>query len=335
MMTTVKAYAAREAKGPFEAYEYELPEIGPDDVDIEVISCGICHSDLSMLDNEWDLTQYPFVGGHEVIGKVAAKGEHVPALEIGDLVGLGWNSRSCMHCQPCLSGDQNLCPTIEGTITHQHGGFADKVRCHWGWAVKLPDELNPITAGPLLCGGITVFNPLVQNDISPMSKVAVVGIGGLGHMALQFLNAWGCEVTAISRSRDKEEEARELGAHEYIATDEDEPFEDVQSKFDMVLNTTNAMLPWDDYIATLAPKGVLHTVGAAPKVEATVFPMIMGQKSLKSSPLGSIATTQKMLEFCARHDIAPMTEVSKMSDINDAFEKLRNGSPRYRLVLTR
>lgn len=334
-MTRAHGFAALKSGGSFESIGYDLPAMGPDDVEIDVESCGICHSDLSMLDNEWGFTQYPFIGGHEVIGKVAACGEQVPDLKAGDRVGLGWYSRSCMHCNPCLSGDQNLCAKVEGTITHQAGGFADKVRCHWGWATKIPMGLDPVKCGPLLCGGVTVFNPLVQHEISPMSKVAVIGIGGLGHMAIMFAKAWGCEVTAISRSRDKESEARTLGAHDYIATAEAGSLDAAAGKFDLIINTTNVALPWDQYVSTLAPRGVLHTVGAAPKVEATIFPMIGGQKSLSFSPLGSIVTTRKMLEFAARHHVEPVTEVFAMNDINEALEKLRYGSPRYRLVLTR
>jgi uncharacterized zinc-type alcohol dehydrogenase-like protein len=334
-MTTIQAYAAKSAGGAFEPYEYDAGPLQPDDVEIDVESCGICHSDLSMLDNDWDMTQYPFVGGHEIIGRVAATGEHVLHVTKGDLVGLGWSSRSCMHCNPCMSGQQNLCASVQSTITHQHGGFADKVRCHWGWAIKLPEGVKPNSAGPLLCGGLTVFNPLLQHQTSPTAKVGVIGIGGLGHMALLFCNAWGCEVTAISRSRSKEEEARQLGAHQFVATDEDGALESVSGKFDLIINTTNANLPWDAYIAALAPQGILHTVGAAPKVEATVFPMIAGQKSLSSSPTGSISAARTMFDFVARHQIEPMTEEFPMSEINEAFEKLRNGSPRYRLVLTR
>jgi uncharacterized zinc-type alcohol dehydrogenase-like protein len=333
-MTTVKAYAAMEAGGEFEAFEYEPGQLGPDQVDIEVESCGICHSDLSMRDNEWQMTEYPFVGGHEVIGKIAAMGKQVPGLKVGDRVGLGWYSKSCMYCDHCLGGDQNLCLTAEGTITHQMGGFADRVRCHWGWATPIPKSLPSEKCGPLLCGGITVFNPIVQHGLSPTARVGVIGIGGLGHIAVKFLRAWGCEVTAFSRGREKQEAARELGAHHYVATGEEGALETVVGKFDLILNTTNVELPWDAYVAALAPKGVLHTVGAAPKVEAAVFPMIVGQKSLSSSPLGSIATTRKMIDFCARHQITPDVETFPMSEINDAFERVKQAPP-LRIVLTR
>lgn len=332
-MSTINAYAAMEAGAEFQQYEYELPELQADEVEVRVDACGICHSDLSMLNNDWESTTYPFVGGHEIVGVVASAGDQVPNLQVGDRVGVGWYSRSCLHCDQCIGGNQNLCPTAEGTITHQHGGFADRVRCHWAWASKLPEALKSEDCGPLLCGGITVFEPMVQHGLSPTSRVGVVGIGGLGHMALMFLRAWGCEVTAFSRSRAKEAQARELGAHEFVATEEDTNLESVVGKFDLIINTTNVELPWDAYINSLAPQGVLHTVGAAPKIEATVFPMILGQRSLSSSPLGSIATTRKMLDFCARHAISPKTETFPLSQINDAFEKLRTAPP-HRIVLS-
>jgi uncharacterized zinc-type alcohol dehydrogenase-like protein len=331
-MSTVNAYAAMEPGAEFQEFEYELPALKSDEVEIKVESCGICHSDLSMLENDWGMTQYPFVGGHEVIGTVDLVGEHVPNLKVGDRVGLGWNSRSCMHCDQCVAGHQNLCLSAEGTITHQKGGFADRVRCHWGWAARIPAELDPASCGPLLCGGITVFNPLVQHQLSPTSRVGVVGIGGLGHMALMFLRAWGCEVTAFSRSRSKEQAARELGAHEFVATEEEGGLESVTGKFDLIINTTNVELPWDAYINALAPNGILHTVGAAPRIDAAIFPMIVGQKSMSSSPLGSIATTRSMLSFCARHGILPKTETFAMKDINEAFAHLRT-SPPHRIVL--
>jgi uncharacterized zinc-type alcohol dehydrogenase-like protein len=335
MSTVVRAYAAQEAGGKFEKFEYSLPDIGPDDVDISVESCGICHSDLSMWKNEWELTNYPFVGGHEVVGKVSAAGEHVAGLKVGDRVGLGWFCQSCMHCDQCMSGDHNLCPDVHGTITHQHGGFADKVRCHWGWAAKLPEALDPTKAGPLLCGGVTVFNPLVQLDVRPTDRVAIVGVGGLGHLAIQFAKAWGCHVTALSRGRSKEATARELGAHDFVATGEDNSLDSVKGKFDVIVNTTDAELPWGSYVDALSQRGRLHTVGAAPKIESSVFPLIQGQKSLSASPLGSIATTRQMLEFASRHHVEAVTEVHDMADINEAFDELENGSPRFRLVLKR
>src|SRR5210317_610631 len=206
---TTKAYAAQTAGGHLEPFEYDPGELAADQVEIDISSCGICHSDLSMLNNDWEMTEYPFVPGHEIVGKIGAVGERVTHLKPGQTVGLGWFSQSCMTCSECMSGNHNLCATAEGIIVGRHGGFANKVRAHEGWVIPLPEGINVATAGPLFCGGITVFNPIIQNNIQPTDHVGVVGIGGLGHMALRFLRAWGCEITAFSTSPDKEAEARE------------------------------------------------------------------------------------------------------------------------------
>jgi uncharacterized zinc-type alcohol dehydrogenase-like protein len=238
-----------------------------------------------------------------------------------------------MTCPQCLSGNHNLCSSAEPTIAGRYGGFADTVRAHHAWVFPLPDGVNADNAGPLFCGGITVFNPLVQNNIRPTDRVGVVGIGGLGHMALRFYRAWGCEVTAFSTSTEKEAEAREFGAHKFVNTRDTAALEKLAGYFDMILVTVNVALPWDAYITALGPKGKLHIVGAAPQLEATVFPLIVGQRSVGGSPVGSPAVIAAMLEFAARHGIEPMTETFPMSRVNEAMEKLHTGKPRYRIVL--
>ncbi|MFZ0482581.1 MAG: NAD(P)-dependent alcohol dehydrogenase [Desulfobacterales bacterium] len=330
---TIKAYAALTAGGKLEPFEYDPGELGVDQVEIDISSCGICHSDLSMLNNEWQMTEYPLVPGHEIVGKINAVGERVTHLKPGQIVGLGWFSKSCMTCSECMSGNYNLCPTAEGIIVGRHGGFANKVRADKTWVFPLPEGINVATAGPLFCGGITVFNPIIQNNIQPTDRVGVVGIGGLGHMALRFLNAWGCEVTAFSTSPGKEAEARELGAHHFVNTHDADALAKLANSYDMILVAVNVDLSWDGYINALRPKGKLHIVGAVPSVSATVFPLIIGQKSIGGSPLGSPATMATMIEFAARHGIAPVTETFPMSKVNDAMEKLRTGKPRFRLVL--
>lgn len=331
----IHAYAAHEPGGEFKPFEYDPGELPADEIEITVDHCGICHSDLSMLNNDWGNASFPFVGGHEVIGHITKAGPLVPNLTVGDHVGVGWTSRSCMHCDQCMSGHHNRCASNEGLIVGRYGGFADKVRCHWAWATKLPEGFNLRDGGPLFCGGITVFQPIVQHAIAPTARVGVIGIGGLGHMALMFLNKWGCHVTAFSTSRDKQEEARRMGADEFVATDEPDALSKLTGKFDMVVNTTNVRLDWDAYAATLAPGGVLHTVGAVLDTfgVSNSFNLLVQEKSLSASPLGPPATVRKMVDFCARHQIAPITEHYPLAKINDAFEKLRSGSPRYRLVL--
>ncbi|MDW0206026.1 MAG: NAD(P)-dependent alcohol dehydrogenase [Nitrososphaeraceae archaeon] len=329
----IQAYAAHEASGKLESFEYELGSLKPDEVEIDVEYCGICHSDLSMLKNEWGFTRYPFVPGHEVIGKVAAIGNMVNHLELGQYVGLGWRARSCLVCDQCLSGHHNRCLKGEDVIVGRHGAYANKVRCQALWAFPLPKNINIKTAGPLFCGGITVFNPIIQNNIKSTDHVAVVGIGGLGHMAIKFLNSWGCEVTAISTNPEKEREAQQFGAHHFLNSRGPDALKPYANHFDMVLVTANVDLDWDTYISTLRPGGKLHIVGAASQVKASVFPLIAGEKSIGGSPIGGPAEILMMLDFCNRHAIEPVIEEFPFSRVNEAMAHLESGKARYRIVL--
>lgn len=330
----IQAYAAFEKGGELKPFEYDPGPLGDEDVEIQVEYCGICHSDLSMLHNEWGLSQYPLVPGHEVVGTIAATGKAVKRLQQGQRVGLGWYSSSCMTCEWCLSGNHNLCLTAEGTIVGRYGGFADKVRAHENWATPLVEGLDPAKVGPLFCGGITVFNPIVQLGIKPTDRIGVIGIGGLGHMALRFLRAWGCDVTAFSTSPDKEAEARELGANHFINSRDPQALQSIANSFDAIISTVNADLDWVTYIATLRPKGRLHFVGVAPSpVASQVFPLIAAQKSISGSPLGSPTVVAQMLDFAARHQIEPITEIYAFDQVNDALARLESGKARYRIVL--
>ncbi len=330
----IRAYAAHEPGARLELFEYDPGSLAADQVEIAVETCGICHSDLSMLDNEWGFSAYPLVAGHEVTGKVAAVGDYVTRVKVGDTVGLGWYAGSCMACPQCMSGNHNLCAANEATIVGRHGGFADKVRCREAWAVPLPAQLNVKKAGPLFCGGITVFNPVVECGVQPTDRVGVIGIGGLGHFALQFLAKWGCEVTAFTSTDAKAEEARRMGAHRVVNSRDAAQLEAIAGSLDFILSTVNVDLEWDKYLAALGPKGRLHTVGAVPSpIPAPAFGLIMAQKSISGSPLGSPATTAKMLEFCVRHSIEAITEHFPLSKVNEALDHLRAGKARYRIVL--
>ena len=334
-MSTIQAYAAHQAKGELIKISYEPGPLGEEHVEIAVSHCGICHSDLSMLDNEWGMSGYPFVPGHEVVGTIVETGLRVKNVKKGDRVGLGWYSQSCMSCKQCLRGDQNLCATAVATIVGRHGGFADRVRAHSAWTTPIPDGVDPAKAGPLFCGGLTVFNPFVQFDVRPTHRVGVVGIGGLGHMALQFANKWGCEVVAFSSSPGKTDEAKKLGAHHVVNSRDDAAMAKLAGSLDFILVTVNVALNWPAYIQALAPRGRLHVVGAvAEPIPVAAFPMILGQKSLSGSPTGSMTTVATMLDFCARHQIAPVTEFFPMTKVNDAIAHLRSGKARYRIVLT-
>jgi uncharacterized zinc-type alcohol dehydrogenase-like protein len=332
----IRAYAAFEAGGELQPFEYDPGELGQNEVEIDVDFCGICHSDLSMVDNEWGISQYPLVPGHEVVGTVAACGTHVTNLEIGDTVGLGWHAGYCMTCDNCMQGDHNMCANAEATIVGHHGGFADKVRAQAASVIKLPEGLDLESSGPLFCGGITVFNPLIQFSIKPTDSVAVIGIGGLGHMAIQFFKAWGCQVTAFTSSEAKTKEAMELGAHRIINSRDPEALETATGQFDLVLSTVNVKLDWNKYINTLKTRGRLHFVGATLEpLDLQLFPMLMGQRSVSGSPVGSPANIGRMLEFAVRHDIKPIIEKFRLDQVNDAFARLRSGQTRYRIVLTK
>ena len=333
-MSTIKAYAAKSAGAPLEPFEFTPKPLGDEEVDVAVDYCGICHSDLSMLHNHWGMTQFPIVPGHEISGRVVAAGPKAKNLKVGDRVGIGWSSASCMSCPDCMSGDQNLCASNEGVMVGRHGGFAERVRAHWAWTVPIPDALDPAKVGPLFCGGITVFNPIVQCGVQPTDRVGVVGVGGLGHLAVQFLNKWGCDVTAFSSSPSKAEELRKLGAHHVVDSRDPGQLKPLARSLDFILVTVNVPLDWNAYIETLAPRGRLHYVGAVLEpLNVGVFPLLLGQRSISASPLGSPTTTADMLDFCARHNIAPVVEEFPMSKVNDALAHLDSGKARYRVVL--
>ena len=327
-------YAALEAKGELKPFEYEPGSLLLNEVQIKVETCGICHSDLSMLNNDWEMSQFPLIPGHEVIGIVELVGGQVKHLKTGQRVGVGWFSNSCMTCEWCVGGDHNLCGAAEGIIVGRHGGFADRVRIDATWAIPIPDGVNSEFAGPLMCGGITVFNPILQLGIKPTSRVGVIGIGGLGHLALKFLDAYGCEVTAFSSSENKEDEAKSFGADHFVNSLDSDSLEKIAGSLDFILSTVNVPLNWTAYINALRPKGRLHIVGAVVEpIPVPVFPLLLGQKSISASPLGSPNSMMVMLEFAARHHIEPMVETFPMDKVNDAMEKLRSREPRYRLVL--
>lgn len=331
---SLRAYAALSKGAPLQPFEFDPGPLGNEQVEIAVEYCGICHSDLSMLDNDWGMTRYPLVAGHEVIGRIVELGPNAHGLQVGQRVGLGWNSGSCMHCRQCLSGHQVLCANREGTIVGRHGGFAERVRCHWAWAAPLPESLDPVSAGPLFCGGITVFNPIIQSNIRPTDRVGVIGIGGLGHMALGFLRAWGCEVTAFTSSDSKREEALELGAHKVVNSRDANQIAKLAGSLDFILSTVNVALPWEAILGAIAPRGQLILVGAVLEpIPVTAFSLIVDQKSIAGSVTGSPSTVLQMLDFCARHGIAPVVETFPMSRVNEALEHLRSGRARYRVVL--
>lgn len=330
----VNAYAAKEAGAELTPVTIEFAELPPEEVDIKVSYCGICHSDLSMVNNEWRMTQYPLVPGHEIIGEITAVGSAVKHVKIGDKVGLGWLSSSCMSCHQCIGGDHHLCGSNESTIVGRSGGFAEYVRSHWAWAVPLPKGIDESKAGPLLCGGVTVFNPIIAAGVKPTDVVGVIGIGGLGHLAVKFLKHWGCEVIAFSSSESKRQEVLDMGATRVVNSRSKDEIKSIKGKLNFLINTTNVTLDWKSYIRALAPKGKFFHVGMVMEPMAiSAGSLIGGEKVIGGSPVGSPGTIRTMLEFCVRHNIYPDVEEFPLSKVNDAMKHLEEGKARYRVVL--
>ncbi len=333
-MSQFRAWAATGAGAALQRFDFDPGVLDPEEVEVQVEHCGICHSDLAMIDSEWGPSSYPLVPGHEVVGRVVALGDQAKGLALGQRVGIGWHTRSCMHCQPCLGGEQNLCAQRQPTIVGRHGGFADRLRSHWAWAVPIPDGLDAASVGPLMCGGITVFNPLLIHAVKPLDRIGVVGIGGLGHLALRFARAWGCEVTAFTSTAAKRDEALALGAHRTVSSTDKAEMKAVAGSIDFLLVTVGATLNWGSLMGTLAPKGRMHLVGVVTEgMNLHTAPLLTWQRSVSGSPTGSPAALASMLGFAARHQIVAQVERYPMNDVNAAIDRLRSGKARYRVVL--
>src|ERR1051325_44770 len=334
METKFSGFAAFKKGERLKRLDFDPGPFRSEQVEVKIEYCGVCHSDVSMIDDEWEESKFPLVPGHTIVGRIEKVGDNVKALKVGHRVGIGWFSASCMSCAQCLTGNQHLCENSEQIMIGRQGGFANRVRCHWVWATPLPDAIQPEIAGPLFCAGVTVFNPIVISDVKPTSRVGVIGIGGLGHLALQFLNKWGCEVFAFSTSPNKRKEIMKLGAHHVINPCKKAHFEEVKGKLDFILSTVYVQMNWETIIDSLAPNGRLHFVGTVPDpIEVDVFQLIDEQRVVAASPVGSPRAVATMLDFCARHCIAPRTEQFPMSRINTALERLRSGRVRFRGVV--
>lgn len=333
MANNYKAWVAKSAKQPMVLETVDLGPLAPEDVELTVEHCGLCHSDLSAFNNDWGISQYPAILGHEVIGRITALGANAKGLRVGDHVGVGWNSSSCMHCQQCISGSQHLCPQVQPTIFGHRGGFATHIRSHWAWTLPIPEKLNCAEAGPLLCGGITVFSPLAMYA-KPSDRVGIIGIGGLGHMAVKFATAYGCDVTAFTSNESKFDEAKGFGAHHVVSSKDSAAIRKLAGRFDLLISTVNVPLDWDALIGALGPNGRLHVVGAVLEpIPVPAFPLILQQRCVSGSTTGSPVRIQTMLDFASRHNVLPQTEHYPMSHIKEAFARLASGKARYRIVL--
>jgi uncharacterized zinc-type alcohol dehydrogenase-like protein len=333
-MAQIQGLAVHAAGAELLPFRYDPGKLGSQEVEIAITHCGICRSDVHLISNDWGISQYPFIPGHEIIGTVTAIGSEVRGLELGQRVGLGWQSNSCGRCNWCMQGLENLCPEAEATCVHRHGGYADGVRANSRFVVPIPDGLPSEQAAPLLCGGITVYNPLRTHGINPSSRVGIVGIGGLGHIAVQFARVFGAEVTAFSTTAAKEAEAREMGAHHFVNSRDTKAMKDAAGSLDFILTTVNADQDWGTYVHALQPTGALCFVGVPPSpVSIQAFPLISGMRTISGSPIGSPFRLREMLDVAARHGVKATTESFPMARANEAIEKVKKSKVRYRAVL--
>jgi uncharacterized zinc-type alcohol dehydrogenase-like protein len=330
----IRGLAAYAAGAQLVPYKYEPGPIKPNDVEVRISHCGVCHSDVHLIDNDWGLSRYPFIPGHEIVGTVTAVGADVRDRKPGERVGIGWQADSCGICEWCRQGDEHLCPQAQPTCVGRNGGYADAVRVNSRFAIPVPENLESEGVAPLLCGGVTVYSPLRNHGAGPASRVGVIGIGGLGHMGVQFAKAFGAEVTAFSTSKDKEPEARELGADNFVNTREAAEMRRVAGSFDLLLSTVSADQDWQAFLNSLRPKGTLCVLGVPPSpIAIQAFSLIGQQRSISGSPTGSPRDLHEMLRVASHHKIKAITERFPMAKANDAIANVKKSKVRYRAVL--
>jgi uncharacterized zinc-type alcohol dehydrogenase-like protein len=341
-MMKVKAYGAVSATDPLEPVTIERREVGPHDVLIDIDYAGICHSDLHTVRGEWGPVTYPQVVGHEIVGHVRAVGSKVTRHQVGDRVGVGCESGSCGECEQCVKGEEVYCLKgniqtyagldVDGTITQ--GGYSQATVVNERFVLSIPESLPLEKVAPLLCAGVTLYAPLKHWNTGPGTKVAIIGMGGLGHVGVKLAHALGAEVTVLSRTLAKQEDGLKLGADHYYATEDPETFTKLASEFDLILNTVSAGLDYGQYVNLLAVDGTLVILGA-PTAPVTVdaINLITHRRSIAGSANGGIADTQEMLDFCAEHGILPETELINADYVNDAYERVLASDVRYRFVI--
>lgn len=342
MTHNVLAYAALDSKSPLVPYTFQQRQARPDDVIIDIEYCGVCHSDLHQARNDWGFSRYPIVPGHEVIGRVKSIGASVTKFKVGDLVGIGCMVDSCRTCSACHQGLEQYCEAgntqTYGSLdrhdqTPTYGGYAQTIIASQDFVLKVPENLDTQSIAPILCAGITTWSPLKHWNVGEGSKVAVVGLGGLGHMAIKLAHALGAEVTLFTRSANKEQDARDLGADHVVLSTDPTQMKSVKNQFDLIIDT----VPYDHdlkpYIPTLALSGTLVLVGYLGEFSSNSVPMIMGRKSIAGSVIGGIQETQELLDFCGEHNIVSDVEVIDMQNINEAFERMLQSDVKYRFVI--
>jgi uncharacterized zinc-type alcohol dehydrogenase-like protein len=341
-MREVTAYATPGPKEPFEKTTIERRDLGPKDVMIKIAFAGICHSDIHTAHNDWGKAIFPLVPGHEIAGTVEAVGSEATKYSEGDRVGVGCMVDSCRECENCQAGEEQYCiPGMVGTYNAigkdgepTRGGYSTHIVVDEDFVVGIPEGIGLDVAAPLLCAGITLFSPLNHWNAGPGKHVAIVGMGGLGHMGVKIAHAMGAEVTVLSQTLNKEEDGKKLGADHFYATSDKETFKKLRGRFDLIVNTVSAKLPIDSYLSLLRVDGTMVNVGAPPEpLPVQVFSLIGGRKSFAGSAIGGIRETQEMLDFCAEHGIGAEIEVISGDEIDTAWERVLNSDVRYRFVI--
>lgn len=330
----ITGFATLEPKKDLEPYSFEVESAQDFQCLIQVLACGICHSDLHMLDNDFGMSNYPLVLGHEVIGEVVEVGTQVNHLKPGDRVGVGWQASACLHCRDCLRGNENLCDENQGLIVGRQGGFADYLLVDSRFAFPIPNGIKTEVAGPLLCGGITVYSALRYAGMSSGQEIGIMGVGGLGHMAVQFASKLGNRVTVFTTSQDKADFATQLGADEAIVVEKGVLPPAPSRPLNILLSTVPANLDWSAYIDFLDSDGTLTFVGVpdAP-LNIPLFPLLMKRRRILASPIGGRAIMMEMLSIAEQFKIEPIVEVFPMEKVNEAIQKVRDNQVRYRAVL--
>lgn len=344
MTMKVLGFAAQSASAALSPLRFERRDLRPDDVEIEILYCGVCHSDLHMARNDWGWSFYPIVPGHEIIGRVVSVGAAVSKFKIGERVGIGCMVDSCQHCSPCEQGLEQYCEEghtltygskdrIDGMPTY--GGYSEKIVATERFVVKVPDGLDLAGAAPLLCAGITTWSPLRHWKVGPGSRVAIVGLGGLGHMGIKLAKALGAEVTLFTRSLGKEGDARRLGADHIVLSTDAKQMRAAKNHFDLIIDTVPYQHDVNPYLPTLSLNGTLVLVGLLGDLAPTLstVPLILGRKAVAGSVIGGIAETQEMLDFCGQHNITSDIEIINMQDINEAYERMLKSDVKYRFVI--
>jgi len=340
---STKAYAAKAATSPLEPWTLERRAPKPHDVQIEILFCGVCHSDLHTARNEWGGTIYPVVPGHEIVGRVTNVGDQVKKYKKGDLAAVGCLVDSCRECNNCKEGLEQYCENgMVGTYNGQerdgsgvtYGGYSKQIVVHEDFVLKISDKLPLEGVAPLLCAGITTYSPLKHWNIKKGDKVGILGLGGLGHMGVKLAVSFGAEVTMISHTPAKEKDAKRLGAHKFLLSSDEEQVKSAANYFDFILDTVSAPHDYNMYLNMLKTNGVMTCVGAPPTpAQIPAFNLIMKRRSLAGSLIGGIPETQEMLDYCAEHNIVSDVEVIDIKDINESYERMLKGDVRYRFVI--